>query len=87
MQDSFFFEFADEQVLAQGLWPAFLEPCSLQLRNDIYKKPDTGSFFIFFFYKDLVILPITGNFTIPVLLRYQYFYQIPVRLLDTLGNG
>ncbi len=45
MQDSFC-EFADEQVLLEGQWPAFLEFWSLQLRNDTKMSPQLKSFFI-----------------------------------------
>ncbi len=44
MQDSIF-EFADEQVLGEGLWPAFLESWSLQLRNDTKMSPQLKIFF------------------------------------------
>ncbi len=40
-----FFEFADEQVLGEGKWPAFLESWSLQLCNDTKMSPQLKSFF------------------------------------------
>ncbi len=43
MRDSFF-EFADEQVLGEGWWPAYLESWSLQLRNDTKMSPQLKSF-------------------------------------------
>ncbi len=46
MQDSFF-DFADEQVLEEGYWPAFLESWSLQLRNDTKMLPQLNSSFFF----------------------------------------
>jgi hypothetical protein len=44
MQDSLF-ELADEQVLGEGEWAAFLESWSLQLRNDTKMLPQLKSFF------------------------------------------
>ncbi len=45
MQESFFFEFADEQMLGEGYLQAFLEFWSLQLRNDTKMSPQHKSFF------------------------------------------
>ncbi len=42
-QDSF--EFAHEQVLGEGWWPAILESWSLQLRNDTKMAPQFKVFF------------------------------------------
>jgi hypothetical protein len=45
MQDSLF-DFAEEQVLGEGEWPAFLESWSLQLRNETKMSPQLKSFFV-----------------------------------------
>jgi hypothetical protein len=44
MQDSFF-EFEDEQVLGEGLRPAFLKSWSLQLLNDTKMSPQLKRLF------------------------------------------